>query len=261
MASSNITLVAGSPGAGKTTWISQFLTDQSQDLFYLCPGMGRDSVDLVRIGYRFPWVSVIPENQAQTVLASLPKQAQVYLELGFHLDLASPLLATLPCQRVAVLPPSLNQSEWHDWADEVIPGNDIQDAGRDPLPELWRSPLTGQVFDPPSLDELLIELTGGAYGKVMRLKGIFEMPDGRAFHIDFVQGLPGIEYTELNLPRWLQGRPNRFSGLEVVGHHLEQETISKTLLASCLADDVLAQYQLQYQRLHPDEETKEVFSI
>ena len=91
----------------------------------------------------------------------------------------------------------------------------------------------------------------------MRLKGIFELPDGRAFYIDFVKGLPGIEYTELKLPRWLQGRPNRFSGLEVVGHNLEQQTIAQTLLASCLADDVLSQYQRQYQQLQSEEETVE----
>ena len=93
-------------------------------------------------------------------------------------------------------------------------------SGSGKLPTIWRSPLTGQVFDPPSLDEVLIELTGGAYGRVMRLKGIFELPDGQAFYVDFVKGLSGIEYTELKLPRWLQGRPNRFSGMEVVAESL-----------------------------------------
>ncbi|MEM9809128.1 MAG: GTP-binding protein, partial [Cyanobacteria bacterium P01_D01_bin.56] len=104
------------------------------------------------------------------------------------------------------------------------------------------------------LDEVLIELTGGAYGQVMRLKGIFELPDGQAFYVDFVEGLPGIEYTELKLPRWLQGRPDRFSGLEIVGRNLEQKTIAQTLLTCCLADDVLTQYQRQYQQLQAEEE-------
>ena len=255
MPSFDLTLVAGPPGAGKTTWISQFLQDSSCPLFYLCPG-GQESVDLARIGYRFPWVSLVSDDRAATVLADLPGQSQVFIELGFHLDLESPFLAALPGRRIAIAPPGLERSEWHDWADEVIPSNHSQALDSGKLSTVWKSPLTGQVFDPPSLDEVLIELTGGAYGQVMRLKGIFELPDGQAFYVDFVEGLPGIEYTELKLPRWLEGRPNRFSGVEIVGHNLEQKTIAQTFLASCLADDVLWQYQRRYQQLQLEEEAE-----
>ena len=245
--------VAGPCGSGKTTWISQHLDDQTRPLFYLSPGLGNISVDLARIGYRFPWVQVIPENQAQSMLADLPNDAIVYVELGFHLALGSPFLSSFPCHRVAVLPPSLKTSEWHDWADEVVPGNSIANPDASKLPELWRTSLTGQVFDPPSLDDIWIELTEEAYGHVHRVKGIFELPDGRAFHIDFVKGLPGIEYTELNLPRWLDGRPERFSGIEVVGWNLEKGLIAETLLDGCLADEAIAHYQEQYKTLMADE--------
>lgn len=259
MQSFDLTLVVGPPGVGKTTWISQFFANPSRPLFYLCP-CAQDAVDFARIGYRFPWVSIISDDQAADVLADLPDQAQVFIELGFHMDLGSPLLVALSGRRIAIVPPSLDSSEWHNWADEVIPSPNAQVSGElvsasGKLPTIWRSPLTGQVFDPPSLDEVLIELTGGAYGQVMRLKGIFEMPDGQAFYVDFVEGLPGIEYTELKLPRWLEGRPDRFSGLEVVGHNLEQKTIAQALLVSCLADDVLLQYQRQYQQLQLEDET------
>jgi hypothetical protein len=122
------------------------------------------------------------------------------------------------------------------------------------LPEIWCTPLTGQVFDPPSLDDLLIELTGGAYGQVCRMKGIFELPDGRAFYVDFVDGLPGREYTELAIPRWLAGRPKRFSGIEVAGYGLDRKVMAQTLMDSALSDAALAQYQQHYQALHPSEE-------
>lgn len=253
MDSVDLNLVAGPPGVGKTTWISQFLKDTSRPLFYLHPGM-QDSVDLARIGYGFPFVSVISDNRAAAVLADLPDQAQVFIELGFHLDLKSPAIATLPGQRIAIVPPGLDSSEWHDWADKVIPGHNDALAETEALPSIWKSPLTGQVFDPPSLDEVLIELTEGAYGRVQRLKGIFELPDGQAFYVDFVEGLPGIEYTPLKLPHWLQGRPDRFSGLEIVGHDLAQKTIAQTVVACCLADDVLFQQQRQYQQLQAEEE-------
>ncbi|MBE9067991.1 GTP-binding protein [Leptolyngbya cf. ectocarpi LEGE 11479] len=241
---SNITVVAGPPGIGKTTWISQFLSGAG--LGYLYPGAGAEAVDRLRIGYRFPQVSVIEEDKALALLTDLPDSGRVYVELGFHIDLAA--LPGLPCHRVAVVPPGLAESEWHSWADEVVIGNNIEipQAGR--LSSLWRAPLTGQVFDPPSLDELLIELTGGAYGRVMRLKGIFELPDGQAFYVDFVEGIPGLEYTELKLPRWLEGRPSRLSSLEVVGYDLQQNTIKETLLITCLSDEILVQYQRQYQQ-------------
>ncbi len=249
--------VAGPPGSGKTTWIRQLLSDQQRPLFYCCPGMGADSVDRGRIGYCFPWVQLLGEDRIPELFADLPDQALVYLELGFHLDLASPFLESLPCHRVAVLPSNLPASEWHDWADEVVIGNDIAIPTPDNLPEFWRSPLTGQVFDAPSLDEMLIELTEGAYGRMQRVKGIFELPDGRAFYIDFVEGLSGIEYTELNIPRWLEGRPDRFSGIEVVGWDLERESIARTLLDGCLSDGAIANYQEQYKALIADETNSE----
>ncbi|WP_072622318.1 GTP-binding protein [Spirulina major] len=257
MSSVTLIAVAGPTGSGKTTWMSQFLQDPNRSLFYCCPGAGAGSVDQVRIAYRFPWVQLIPEHQAQQVLTTLPDQARVYFEVGFHLDLDSPFFAALPCHHVAVLPPELTASEWHDWADEVIPGNAITVPTSDNLPELWRSPLTGQVFDPPSLDEMLIELTSGAYGRVQRAKGIFELPDGRAFYVDFLEGLQGIEYTELSIPRWLEGRPNRLSGIEVVGWNLDKDAIAQTVLDGCLSDSIIAQYQEQYKALISDETNPE----
>jgi len=112
---------------------------------------------------------------------------------------------------------------------------------------MWQAPLTGQVFDPPSLDTFWQELTQGAYGRVQRAKGIFELADGQAFHFDFVGSLPGTAYTELPLPRWLEGRPHRFSGLEVVGQGLEEGAITATLKDCTLSDSLLAPHQASLQ--------------
>ena len=253
MTAPSLITVAGPCGSGKTTWIRQHFDDQTRPLFYLYPGLDNISVNLAEIGYRFPWVQVIPEQHIQAVLSNLPDGAVVYVELGFHMDLSSVSFGSLPCHRVAVLPPSLQapslqDSEWHAWADEVVPGCATTELDVANHPELWCTPLTGRVFDPPSLDDILIELTEGAYGQVHRVKGIFEVPDGRAFYVDFVEGLSGIEYTDLTLlPRWLDGRPERFSGIEVVGCHLDQEVIAQTLLDGCLSDEAIAQYHAQYK--------------
>ena len=247
MSSPSLIAVAGPSGSGKTTWISQYLKQPTTPTYYLCPGLGNASVDQAIINYRFPSVQVIPDTEAQTVLSRLSKEAVVYVELGFYMDLASPVLTSFPCHRVAVVPPETESSPWQNFADEIITGNSVQSSRHGESPQIWCSPLTGQVFDPPSLEAIWMEIIGGAYGQVQRAKGLFELPDGTLIQMDFVDALSGSEYRELNLPRWLEGRPNRFSGIEVVGWNLEESTIKQTLLESCLSEQVLTQYQSYYQ--------------
>jgi hypothetical protein len=87
---------------------------------------------------------------------------------------------------------------------------------------------------------------------VHRLKGIFELPDGRAFSVDFVQGLEGIAYRELPIPPWLEGRPDRPSGIEVIGGQLEQKTIAQAMLDSCLSAAAIDHYQEQYRIINQE---------
>jgi len=169
------------------------------------------------------------------------------MELGFYLDLRSPLLTSFPCHRVAVVPPETESSPWQNFADETVTGNSVLSFESEQFPQIWNTSLTGQVFDPPSLETIWMEITSGAYGQVQRAKGLFELPDGALIQMDFVDALPGSEYRELNVPRWLEGRPNRFSGMEVVGWNLEESTIKQILLDSCLSDHALSQYQSYYK--------------
>lgn len=247
MSSPSLIAVAGPSGSGKTTWISQYLKQPATPTYYLCPGLGNASVDLASIDYRFPWIQTIPDTEAQTILSRLSEETVVYVELGFYLDLASPVLTSFPCHRVAVVSPETESSQWQNFADEIITGNSVQSSRYGDSPQIWSSPLTGQVFDPPSLETIWMEIIGGAYGQVQRAKGLFELPDGTLIQMDFVDALPGSEYRELNVPRWLEGRPNRFSGIEVVGWNLEESTIKQILLESCLSDQALSQYQSYYQ--------------
>jgi hypothetical protein len=64
-----------------------------------------------------------------------------------------------------------------------------------------------------------------------------------------VNGLPGSEYTELMIPRWLDGRPDRFSGIEVIGWTVDQEAIAQAIVDACLPDEAIAQYQQQVRQL------------
>ncbi len=243
-----LTLVAGPPGAGKTTWIRQQL-DGAERFAYLNLGADAVRIDATYLAAEVPelvvWSSWLPE------LADFTKY-QTYIELDFHIDLGSLVLPTefADCHRVAVLPPGIRQTEWHDWADVIVTGTET----RVPLqpPQLWRSLLTGQVLDFASLTTVWDELINGAYGHVQRAKGIFEVTDGRSLYFDFVAGDPEPTSTELDLPRWLEGRPNRFSGVEVVGEQLDETAIAQTLKDCCLDDRTLAYYQQQVREFLED---------
>lgn len=122
-------------------------------------------------------------------------------------------------------------------------------------PQNIRSILTGQVIDSASLETFWYELTHGAYGKVQKAKGIFTLVDGRVLQLDFVTGLPkdSLETipetitTELPLPPCTKGRPDHFSGLEIIGFNLDRAGIAQTLEDSCLDDQAIAYYQAQIQ--------------
>ena len=257
MSSSLITLVVGSSGAGKTNWIRENLNSVAQPTLYLNLGAGTTPIDATYLACEIPQLTVLSEQEITTFLASSTANYSVYIELGFHIDLKSLVLPIEinNCQRVAVLPPGTRQTEWHDWAEVIVVGTPTNLTLTQS--QLWRCAITGQILDPASLNTFWYELTNGAYGNVHRAKGIFDLADGRAFYFDFVPGLPDSKYIELNLPVWLNGRPNRFSGIEVVGEKLDEPAIAQTLENSCLNDTGIAYYQEEIKEsLAQEEEDK-----
>jgi hypothetical protein len=242
-----ITLVSGPSGAGKTTWIQQQINSVAESSVYLNLGSGNTPIDATYLAAEVPELTVLSGEQLADFLAHPIAGSAVYLELGFQVDLASLVLPDkmADCRRVAVLPPGTRHAEWHGMADLVVAGAEI--GVELSQPHLWRSALSGQVLDFPSLSTFWYELTQGAYGTVERAKGIFDVADGRSLYFDFVAGFTETTYLELNLPRWLKGRPNRFSGIEVVGEALDQEAIAQTIEESCLNDQAIAYYQQQIQ--------------
>lgn len=247
MSSVPITLVAGPSGSGKTTWIHQRLAVQ-ESAVYLALG-SEASIDGSYLSVEYPGLQVLHESPelpvARTVLEQVSAGLNVYIEIGFHVDLDLlhlPFKADL-CQRVAIVPSGIQEPDLENWADEVVPG--AASYGVTDATQLWRSPLTGQILDPASLDTFWYELTQGAYGSVHRAKGIFDLVDGRAFYFNYVKGFPKTQYVELKVPRWAEGRPTRFSGVEVVGSGFDPKGIAATLTDCGLEDAAIAYYQAQ----------------
>ncbi|MGC9505913.1 GTP-binding protein [Baaleninema sp.] len=238
-------LVIGPSGAGKTRWIAQQLQqnlEASPVYFHL--GGGSFPLDATLLSSQFPNLTVLEDDRAATALVEYQAAGcPIYIEVGFHIALQSLQLPLNPLHSVAIAPPTPQPSQWSNWADETVTGLEMP---WDTLSELQRLLLTSEVLDPASLDVFWQELTLGAYGDVKRAKGIFNLADGRVFTFQYVERSgegDRSEYTELNRPRTLDGRPQQFSGLEIVGNHLDRAALTETLQDSCLSDATLSQYQ------------------
>ncbi|WP_427157217.1 GTP-binding protein [Aliinostoc sp. HNIBRCY26] len=247
----NINVVAGLAGCGKTTWIYQQIQNLSAsvNVIYFSPGTGKVPIDQTRLAADFPHIKVFHDGQETEFLQQLAKFETAYIELGFYLELTSvkTILNGLSYQSLAILPPTLQQSEYHAWADKIIPGADIDTNILSN--QLWRVPSNGQVIDEDSLQEFWYEITHGAYGQVSRAKGVFDVADGRSLYADFVAGVPATEFLELDLPRHLAGRPERFSGLEVLGNNLDESAMKQTLEDCYLSEVAITQYQQQVKQI------------
>jgi hypothetical protein len=239
-----ITLVAGPSGCGKTTWIHEQLSASASAVYV---GLGSELlIDERYLSISFPDLRVMPEPLVESSILheQIAKGLKIYVEVGFYIDLERlnlPFDSDL-CRRVAIIPPG-SETESAAWADEVVVGAPIGTSLE--VTQVWRSPLTGQILDPPSLDTFWYELTQGAYGAVHRAKGIFDLVDGRAFYFNYVAGLPNTQYVELKVPRWFEGRPERLSGIEITGNNFDQKGIASTMKDCGLEDAAIAYYQAQ----------------
>ncbi len=234
-----VTLVAGPSGCGKTTWIHERLSEADSAIY-----IGLESellIDERYLSISFPSLQVMPEPLLESSILheQIAKGLRIYVEVGFYIDLEH---LNLPfdkdlCHRIAIIPPG-SETENTAWADEVVVGAPIDTSLE--VTQVWRSPLTGKILDPPSLETFWYELTQGAYGAVHRAKGIFDLVDGRAFYFNYVAGLPNTQYVELKVPRWFEGRPERLSGIEITGNNFDQKGIAATLSDCGLEDAAIA---------------------
>jgi hypothetical protein len=108
----------------------------------------------------------------------------------------------------------------------------------------WQRDLTGQVFDPASLNVFWFELTAGAYGQIDAVKATIEIVDGSAWELAFVAGGEPSE-TELPGERWLSGRPTRPSQMQITGENLDSDGLIATIADCCLSDGAIENYQAQ----------------
>jgi hypothetical protein len=240
-----IIAIAGLPGSGKTHWIREQIAKTTLPVLYFSPQTDFVPIDATYLQSEFPNLSVLSSGEEDKLLTA-SKESKVYLELPWYLDLSAiePLLQQLDCHRVAVML-GLQNTGFHAWADEVIPGNKVETGKLDKQTQIHRGVLTGEILDFSSLAVFWYELICGAYGEINRIKGLFEIADGQCIYGEVIEGIHPQEFEALNLPVWLEGKPQRFSGFEIVGCNLDKEAISQTLQDCMLPEAAIAHYQQQ----------------
>ncbi len=250
-----ITAISGLPGSGKTEWIRKQIAQKQEEAVYFSPQTASFPIDDLRLQSRESKVRVFFTGGIEELSKFAQTGGEVYLELPWHLDLlaSESLLQKLNCHRVAIISSPEDCFEWQSWADEIVfnyrPGIDqwLSRLEKHQL-KIQQALLRGEVLDFASLETFWQELIEGAYGEVFRAKGIFDLAQGECIYGEFSCGLPLQEFESLQLPLNLNGRPERFSGLEIIGDNLDQEAIADTLGDCCLSDEAIFYYQQQIKQ-------------
>lgn len=242
-----IIAVISSLASGKTHWIRNQITQTSGKVTYFSPNTDSFPIDRLYLQSEFPHLSFLSMGEEKRLL-DIPPEETVYLEFPWYIDPESleNFLKPLDCRRITFesngelsdvlttdsteLPPNAKQLA------EQLTDSDIQ---------IHRALLTGEILDFDSLETFWQELIQGAYGEVLRVKAILNIVDGRSIYGEFTQGYPVTEFIPLNFHPHLDGRPHRFSGLEIVGSRLDKAEIADTLSDCCLSDEILEYYQKQ----------------
>ncbi|MBV6627207.1 MAG: GTP-binding protein [Rivularia sp. (in: Bacteria)] len=231
-----IVVVGGYIGCGKTAWIYQQIAlkqkafpKSCQKIIYLKAGSEQVNIDQKRISIDFPKVKVFCDVQKANFIKELESADIAYIELDNNSGLGyiDQLLNDLPYYPVAILPPGCKRCKWHSWAKEVLTGAAMK-TSIEPV-EILRVPTIGQVIPGDKFNNFWNELINGAYGKVMRVKGIFHLEDGNIIYADFVYGVECIDFLNLNLSGYLHGEPKCFSAIEIVGCSLNKIALHKII--------------------------------
>lgn len=231
-----IVVVGGYVGCGKTSWIYQQIASHIkafpksyQKILYLKAGTEQFQIDQKRISIDLPIVKVFCANQKADFLNEIESADIAYIELGNNLGLGylEELLDDLPYYPVAILPPGCKRCKWHSWAKEILTGAALK-VSINQIETLYIT-TSYKVISGNNLNKLWNQLICHAYGKVLRAKGIFHLDDSNIIYADFIDGVPSIDFLNLNVRHYLNYEPKCFSGLEIVGCSLNEVALQRVI--------------------------------
>ena len=256
VAMSQVCLISGPPGCGKTFWALKTLQEHTGPCAYLrLQGEQEEGLEQgVDSGIDLAWLKdQIPRLQEPTSPKTTPA------ETGKALTLIEVQLFRSPTQegingygegvRSTLNALGLQPDQClHFGRDPELPTNDTLEFSK---LEAWNTTLAGCVWDPDSLSSFWFELVNGAYGDVYRAKGLMNLPDGRSFFCNWMVSQQGSQFLPLEMTSPPKGRPTCTSELVVQGKALNPEGMQATINDCLLADEVLAMQQQQLQQQQP----------
>ncbi|ACB50844.1 hypothetical protein cce_1494 [Crocosphaera subtropica ATCC 51142] len=249
-----ITVIMGNISSGKTHLIKEKMSKATLPIIYWSPQTDLFPIDAIYLKSEFPHLSILA-NGEENKLRHLSNHHDIYIEVPWYLEIKSidSFLKQLNCHRLALISKVEQKQDWQMWTDEIILNEEINGKNDLVLPnsldlQIYRATLTGEVLDFSSLETFWLELIHGAYGEVIRIKGIFTILDGQWIYGEFLSGKYPKDFCPLNFPLNLEGRPQQFSGLEIVGRNLDKQAIADTLGEFCLSDEAIFYYQQQVKQ-------------
>ncbi len=239
----------GSLGVGKTHWIKEDLKQSNHDSYYISPKTETFPLDGAFLQGYYPDLS-IANSQDLSELINENRESNIYLEIPEYIDIINnhSFLDNLDAEKIAIISQLENSQKWENLTDKIIVNRELKSEIESIYLadlQIHRAELTQEILDFASLETFWQELVAGAYGDIVRVKGIFNIMDGQCIYRDYLQDGINLDFQALDIPLSLEGRPTHFSGLEIIGRNLDKQAIVDTIGDFCLPDDIVQFYQQQ----------------
>ncbi len=244
-----IKIIMGSCGVGKTHWIQEDLKQSNHDSYYLSPKTETFPLDGAFLQGYYPDLSIV-NSQDLSEFINESRESNIYLEIPEYIDILNDpsFLDNLDAEKIAIVSQLEDSQKWGNLADKIIVNRELKSEIKSislANLQIHRAGLTQEILDFASLETFWQELVAGAYGDIIRVKGIFNIMDGQCIYRDYLQNGLNFDFQPLEIPLSLEGRPTHFSGLEIIGANLDKQAIVDTISDFCLEDSAVYFYQQQ----------------
>ena len=256
---SQVWLISGPPGCGKTNWILDIFRNHKGSCGYLrLKGYGE--LDLIQVAESKIDFTFLKDQIPQLIDFSVVDNSSLFNQKELLICIELPQFRKPDIYGIAGIDSRvLNQLEalnlnpnkyLHFGRDKELPIKDTLDFKKI---ESYSLNLYKFVWDPASLNTFWFELVNGAYGDVYRSKALMNLPDGRSILFNWILTQEASQYFHLNKISPLNGRSESYSEIVIQGININFKVIQATINQCILNNSVLEYHQssLREAQLQP----------